>query len=258
MMRQCGLCLQLVPKLADSHVYPRALQRLMHTEDKPAFVIRANASHPARTASKSLSGVHGYFVCPACERDAFQDGDNEFMALYHRLAAKPVSFQPGQEERHVIVPGNPDLIHRFALQTLWRWYACPEAGLNESDLGSLYERLRGWLARPGGTLRTGWGVAVHNIQGPLTMAALPPMGIGGPNRKLFALTLPSFALYIAADRCWLPGGYEPITLRAGSGVNMFATPDVPKPLLAAYDALLTPEVIERTDAYLQRFEAKKP
>lgn len=259
-MPTCALCLADVSEFADSHVYPLALHKQMHSEDMPAFTVHAKPTHPARTAVKSRKGTHGYFVCHPCEHDLFQEGDNEFMKLYHRLDKKPLPVREGDRSRLVTVPGDPGLIHRFALQTLWRWFACPEAALDRAEIGPLYDRLRGWLLQPGSTLRSGWGVAVQHSQGSLTMAALPPAVIiprGERSGRFLILTVPRFLFYIALDRCWLPGRFADITLRAGSSVNMVLSYDFPNIVVEGFAHVFKDGGLERTEAFVERFQAKK-
>jgi hypothetical protein len=224
-MKICALCGASVRKLVESHVYPKALHLLFaDTRDNiPPIVINRKAAYPGQAVQKSLGGVYGEFVCTACERELFGPADNEFMRLYHQLSSWPLP--DGQIEMALnVVPGSADLVHRFALQSLWRWAVCPRSCVEQVDavgFGPVIEQIRSWLLNPAGTLWTNHDVAISYRIASDRGFAVPPRG--GWRAGVICMTIGNFTFFIASRTRGLHDPLHANRLQAENGVRLLAT-----------------------------------
>lgn len=256
-MRKCVLCKALVPQLAKSHVYPRALHLLFadDEEDIPPIMISRHAKYPGQVAQKSRAGVYGEFVCPDCERDLFGPADDAFMRLHHEISSWPL---PGKEIEMMVqvVPGDPDLVHRFALQTLWRWAASPRSFTDKVDvvgLGPIIERIRSWLLNPAGTLWTDHDVAVSYRIADDNGFAMPPYG-GWRAGSIF-ITVGNFTFIIASRSRGLSGPWRANRLRSENGVRLLATTQMRSWLIEPMIEMLGEGRMQIIDEFIDRMKA---
>lgn len=258
-MRNCALCEALVPKLAKSHVYPRALHLLFadDRDDVPPIMISRRAKYPGQVAQKSRAGVYGEFVCPGCERDLFGPADDVFMRLHHRLASWPLPDRD-IEMMAQVVPGDPNLVHRFALQTLWRWVSCPRSFTEQVDvvgLGPVIERIRSWLLNPAGTLWTDHDVAISYRIADDNGFAIPPYG-GWRAGSIF-ITVGNFTFFIASRSRGLPGSLHANRLQSENGVRLLATTRMSSWIIDPMVEILGEGRMEITDEFIGRMKARR-
>lgn len=256
-MRTCALCSASVPKLADSHVYPKALHLLFADphEDIPPIVINRKADYPGQSVQKSLGGVHGEFVCPACECKLFGPADNEFMRLHRQISSWPLPDEHIEMAPNV-VPGVPNLVHRFALQSLWRWAACPRSGIEQVDsvgFGPVMERIRTWLLNPAGTLWTQHDVAVSYRIASDHGFALPPYG--GWRAGAIIMIIGNFTFFISSRARGLRGVLHANRLQAENGVRLLATTRMHDWIIDPVVDILSDGRMELTDEFLERMRA---
>lgn len=264
MMGVCALCGASVLKLAESHVYPKALHLLFadKRDDIPPFRINRKADHPGRTVQKSLGGVYGEFVCPTCEFELFGPADDEFMRLHHRLSSW--SLPNEQIEMAVnVIPGSPDLLHRFALQTLWRWAVCPRSGIEQTDsigFGPVIERIQSWLLSPVGTLWTAHDVAVSYRIASDHGFVVPPCG--GWRAGAISMTVGNFTFFIASRVRGLRGSLHANRLQAENGVRLLATTRMHNWITDPMVDMLGEGRMELTDEFIERMrthsQTRKP
>ena len=253
-MWNCALCGACVPKLAESHVYPRALHLLFadDRDDIPPIMINRRAKYPGQVVQKSRGGVYGNFVCPGCERDLFGPADDVFMRLHHQLASWPLPDGDIEMAAHVI-PGDPDLVHRFALQTLWRWAACPRRCSEQIDaigLGPVIERIRSWLLNPAGTLWTEHDVAISYRIAQDNGFALSPSG-GWRAGSIF-MTVGNFTFFIASRSRGLPDSLHANRLQSENGVRLLATTRMRSWIIDPMVDMLGEGRMELTDEFIER------
>jgi hypothetical protein len=123
-----------------------------------------------------------------------------------------------------LVPGDPNLLHRFALQTLWRWAVCPKSGIEQVDtvgFGPVIQRIRSWLLNPAGTLWTNHDVAANFRIADDHGLAVPPRG--GWRAGVIVMTIGKFTFFIASRTRGLHGSLQANCLRAENGVRLLAT-----------------------------------
>ena len=246
-MLTCNLCQQHTTSFADSHVYPLALHRLFGSDDTGPFVVNRTPDHPARTVTRSPRGSHGRFVCHECESERFGPADNSFMGLYHRLAGIGAAREtiPPQPQ---IVEGDPSMLHRFALQTLWRWAKCPETGLTDRNYGPIVDRIRGWLQDPAGTLKSGCEVAVfYKIDMPGGLA-IPPSG--GWSARTIYFTVGPFTFVVASRNLRLSGVLQEFRLRDVGHVQLIVTTELHPLLTQPFAEMLADGRAEKIEQYL--------
>lgn len=256
-METCALCGTSVPKLAESHVYPKALHLLFadSQDNLPPIVINRKADHPSKAVQRSRGGVYGEFVCTACEHNLFGPADNEFMRLHHQLSSWPqpngrIDIAPN------VVPGSSDLFHRFALQTLWRWAACPGSGIEQTDaigFGPIIERIRLWLLNPAGTLWTKHDVAVSYRIAEDSGFVLPPRG--GWRAGVISMTIGNFTFFIASRTRGLRDGLHDYRLKMDNGVRLLATTQMHQWITDPMVEMLGGGRMELTDAFYERMRA---
>ena len=224
-METCALCSATVPRLAESHIYPKALHLLFSDarDSLPPFVINRKAAYPGQAVQKCRGGLYGKFVCPICESKLFGPADNEFMRLHHQLSSWPLPDEQIEMAPN-LVPGDPNLLHRFALQTLWRWAVCPRSGIEQIDtvgFGPVIQRIRSWLLNPAGTLWTNHDVAASFRIADDHGLAVPPRG--GWRAGVIVMTIGKFTFFIASRTRGLRGSLQANCLRAENGVRLLAT-----------------------------------
>jgi hypothetical protein len=258
LMASCALCGKSVPKLAKSHVYPKALhlQFADVRDDLPPIMINRKADYPGQAVQKSLGGVYGEFVCPTCERDLFGPADDAFMRLHYQLAVRPL---PDAEIRMAasVVPGESDLVHRFALQTLWRWAAFPGSFVEQVDsigYGPVIERIHDWLLNPAGTLWTDHDVAVIYRIAEDSGFAMPPCG--GWRAGAIFMTVGNFTFFISSRSRGLPGLLHANRLRPENGVRVLVTTQMRSWITDPISELIADERMEQTDEFLERMRLR--
>jgi hypothetical protein len=257
LMKTCTLCGNSVPNLAESHVYPKALHLQFSDArgDVPPFVINRKAAHPNQTVQKSRGGIYGEFACQVCESKLFGPADNEFMRLHHQLSSWPAPDAPIEMAPN-LVPGNPDLLHRFALQTLWRWAVCSRNDIEQVDavgFGPIIERIRCWLLNPAGTLWTMHDVAASYRIACDSGVVIPPRG--GWRAGMIVMTVGNFSFFIASRVRGLRGSLHTHRLQDEGEVRLLAT-------TAMHDWILDPVVdvlgeggINHVDEFVERMRA---
>lgn len=256
-MHTCALCGSSVPVLAESHVYPKALHLLFaDTDDEiPPFTIHRTAVHPGQAVQRIRGGVYGQFVCPRCENERFGPADNAFMALHHRLSSWPLP--DGQMEMvEQLVPGDPDLMHRFALQTLWRWDACRRDHFEQMDavgFGPVIERIRSWLMKPAGTLWTGLDVAVSYRIAKDEGLVVPPFG--GWRAGSIIMTVGKFTLFVASRTRGLRAPLRDHRLSDEGGVRVLATTNMQDWIVEPVADMLSMGRMAQADALLERMRS---
>lgn len=256
-METCALCGTTVPRLAKSHVYPKALHSLFSDtqDDLPPFVISRKAVYPGQAVHRCLGGVYGKFVCPVCECKLFGPADNEFMRLHHQLSSWPMP--NGQiEMAPSVVPGDPNLLHRFALQTLWRWAVCPRSGVEQVDtvgFGPVIERTRSWLLNPTGTLWTKHDITVSYRIADDHGLAIPPRG--GWRAGVIVMTVGNFTFFIASRTRGLCGSLQANRLQAENKVRLLATTRMHNWIIDPMVDMLGEGQIERVDEFIKRMQA---
>lgn len=256
-MATCALCGTTVAKLAKSHVYPKSLHALFADaeDDVPPLAIRRNPNHTGQAVQKSLGGVYGRFVCASCEDKCFGPADNEFMRLHHQLSSEPLP-DSKIELAPQLVDGSPELLHRFALQTFWRWIACPDSGVGETNgvgFGPVIERVRGWLQIPGGTLWTGLDVVVSYRIAADDGFALPP--IGSWRAGAINMTVGNFSFFMTSRVKGLPPSLQPYCLHAENGVRLLATTEMHNWIIDPMADMLGNGRMEETSAFIERLRA---
>lgn len=256
-MHSCAICGEKVPKLAQSHVYPKALHRLFNDpeDEVPPLTINRKAAYPGQAARRSRGGVYGEFVCPRCESEAFGPADNQFMALHHQLSSWPIPDGP-IEMIEQLVPGDPDLLHRFALQTLWRWDACRRDHFEMLDavgFGPVIERIRLFLLNPGGTLWTGLEVAVSYRIARDSGLVVPPFG--GWRAGQIIMTIGKFTFFIASRTRGLRGSIRNHCLRDEGGVRVLATTRMHDWIVDPVAEMLSGGRVAQVDDLLDRMRA---
>ena len=256
-MGNCALCDTSVTKLAESHVYPKALHLLFANalDNIPPVVVNRKANYPGQAVQKSLGGVYGEFVCQACECKLFGPADSEFMRLLHQLSSWPL---PGGQIELTpnVVPGSPNLMHRFALQTLWRWAVCPKNGLEQVDavgFGPVIERIRTWLLNPVGTLWTGHDVSVSYRIANDHGFALPPRG--GWRAGVIVMTIGNFTFFIASRARGLRELLHANRLQAENGVRLLATTRMHDWIIDPMVDMLGDGRMELTEKFIDRMRA---
>lgn len=253
-MGTCALCGAIVLRLAESHVYPKALHLLFSDarDDLPPFVINRKAVYPGQTVQKCLGGVYGEFVCPDCEFKLFGPADNEFMRLHHQLSSWPLP--DGQIEMAPnVVPGDPNLLHRFALQTLWRWAVCPRSDIEQVDavgFGPVIERIRSWLLNPGGTLWTKHDITVSYRIADDHGLALPPQG--GWRAGVIVMTIGNFTFFLASRTRGLRSSLQANRLQAENGVRLLATTRMHDWIIDPVADMLREGRMEMVDEFMER------
>jgi len=252
-METCALCGNSVPKLAESHIYPKALHLLFADarDDLPPIVINRKANYPGQAVQKSLGGVYGQFVCQACEGNLFGPADNEFMRLHHHLSSWPLPDEQ-IEMAQSVVPGDPDLLHRFALQTLWRWAICPRSGVEQVDavgFGPVIQRIRTWLLNPRGTLWTDHDVAVSYRIADDAGLALPPCG--GWRAGAIIMTIGRFTFFIASRTRGLRESMHANRLQAENGVRLLTTTNMHDWIISPVVGMLEGGRMELADEFMK-------
>ena len=255
-MRICSLCQQPTGVFADSHVYPLALHHLLANGPVPPFVLHADPPHPNAGVSKNLGGEHAHFVCHECEQRQFGPADNEFMRTYHAVAERtpPIS---DEETIADLIPGNPALIHRFAIQTLWRGHMSGLPLYRQPYLDHVAERFRRMLLSSTSTIDTGWEVAVVLCDRPGAMLVLPPWRGGSQlEGQMITMVLPRFTFLVASNTRWLPiRSLQKHILRPGREVQVLRVGVLPE-----FVANHIPELVGKREDRARDFIArhKKP
>ena len=254
-MLTCNLCRQPAERFVDSHVYPRALHRQMHDGESQAFAINSNPDHPKQSVQRDPSGRHGYYVCRTCEDQRFNLGDDEVCRLFHALRRHPPGELLTLKQGIVRVTGDPVRLHRFALQTIWRWSTLDESRM-KPRVGPLVERIQEWLMADKETIDSGREVAVVYHQHDMDMIVLEPSRFGRVGKEMIVFTVPTMTFIVPMRTRWLPGRLREGALRREGLVRMLVTKEAPGFVLRPLEHMLAEGRMAMAEEYVAGLEAR--
>lgn len=205
-MHLCGLCLQMVPKLARSHIVPKALM----TQDLPkdeylAIVGTSRTSRPAI----STTGIWSRIVCSPCEA-SFGPDDEYLIATIRGLEDFPTSFE-GQVT--ALCDVDPLRLKRSLLSILMRGHLSDHRMFATVDLGPYAEVIRRHLKNDQEDPKE-VSVFLRHITGPLGGITIAPIRERWEGVNAYRLSLPNFTAMVKLDKRPFPTPFPLIQLGA--------------------------------------------
>ena len=224
---RCGLCLQDVPELVESHIVPKAIMR--HNQPQggahPFLVVSTEAHHYVK---RSRTGLYSRIVCPQCER-SFQRSDDALLDLLRSLPTATRHTDPQGRPMAMTFPyANVELIHRGILTTLFRAHLSQDDSYQKLDVSPFEEPIRQLLLGTTSTLNAGFDVVLRVVETPAGAFTPNPFRQPLDGRDVCTLYFPYVTAYIKLDSQPFNHVFESVRLREGSQLLAVWRPEVNK------------------------------
>lgn len=222
----CGLCQKNVDQLVDSHVIPKAITRGMQGKSgKPLAAINLRHNTRGNPVTKNYGGIYAQIVCADCERVHFQDADTYLVDFRRNLLLKRTKYKlhpnggaPSLRLRQHA--GNPDLVHRFAIQTIFRAHLSQRSECDQINLANNESLFRELVISPASTLDSDWHVSLRLVIHPLADLLQSPSLVNS-TPPFFTIALPNLTILVAASKAGLPPGFSDVRLRKGEPLTVW-------------------------------------
>lgn len=217
----CRMCHREVEKLICCHIYPDAFTREMRREGG-VLVHASNGNSGPRAGIANKGMFDRNIVCADCEAMFKAADDYAIEFRRHVLALTLPSYTPwGEGSLRVFYPSQPELLHRFAMQT---WFRCYLSDLHEAVADqAIADEIRPCLLSGESTIRAGRQVTYVFDRSDLGRLALGPILHQGIEFPMYELAMPNMVILIAATPAGLPPGFSAISLRPGNEVAVWRT-----------------------------------
>ncbi len=220
-MPVCRLCEREVPKLAKSHLLGNGAHRRLATPEGVSAHLDPAAPRPELAVSRRFTGPYDWFACGDCERVHFQLGDDYVFRLLDAVQQDRTRWRVheagGGTLKHRQHAGRPDLLHRYALQCLFREHL----SRSRFELGVVAADFEELVVDSEPTIESSFGVMVTYIREESSRYCTGgvPMDERG-SHPIFVFTIPHLLFTVAASRAGLPLAYRPFQLEPGPWVNL--------------------------------------
>jgi hypothetical protein len=196
-MPVCLLCQQEVPKLVDSHIYPRALNNVGGNPSAPLAVIGP------QQVKRSWTGIYDQFLCDGCE-GSFKVPDQHLVEFVLRLdqAGEPVVQPRVGEIGRIYQPplADPRKLRLFGLSLLLRAHLTKQDFFSSVDVGPHYPRLAQLVRDQDPGEPDEFSMTLVRPVGALSLSGSAPSRarMGGANGYWFGL--PGLHVFIKVDQ----------------------------------------------------------
>jgi len=227
-MPTCPLCDQWTDKFADSHIVPNAISKELRNGTEPLAVLKvAPQANHWEHVKKNYGGITARIVCETCERVHFQDADNCIVPFLRSLPSSNPKFDlpvmaDGLRTFQVrAYPGDPGLVHRFALQTLFRFHLANDDEkvpfkLSDKNAGEL----KNLILSPIPTTKSPWYVSVHYYRTELAATILSPTTRQN-SPAIYSYMVPQTEFLIAETFDTMPDGLRQMGITENSDILVF-------------------------------------
>ncbi|WP_313912725.1 hypothetical protein [Tahibacter sp.] len=214
-MATCGLCLKHVPKLARSHLFPRALGTALLAEGPLAKL----ATGPQGRISKSPDLGYVRVVCKQCEASS-QLADEELIRFSRYVEAARSAAGEGVSHQIIEVPSDTSLLHRACVQMLFRTHLSDRPEHREIRLDGRAESIRLCLLASGDTWATGIQACIISRVDLLGQGVLSPLNVFIDDRPFFAFFAPGLEIYMSNGQLRLPYAFRKVRLTKSTTVTV--------------------------------------
>jgi len=211
-MRECRLCLQKVPSLVKSHIYPRALNHAPGTSGAPLAIVMQTGD-----VKKSQAGIYEAFLCQRCE-SIFSEPERHFISFVRDLdAGEPIVDAQGRmiARKYTQRQADPRSLRLYANSLLLRAHLSTHEFFRSTDLGSHYERLKSFVVRNEIGDDDDFSLLLFRYTGLVGRPARSPQRIKIGDANAMILSPPGLRLYIKVDKRPLRGELREAMVKAG-------------------------------------------
>lgn len=228
-MHTCGLCLNLAPKLAKSHLFPLALAKDL-MEGAPLARLGASSR-----VERVPHGIYDRVVCPACE-DRSGPADEQLV----QFAREVQQMRPGDPvaaAKLLQLDSKVDLLQAAFVQMLLRAHLssrpeCAQVQLMPHRLRKMREALLGKRD----VFRVGVEVCILHRSDPLGQCTFSlPQRVCVDDYDFYEFSMPGFCIAIADAR--LPYPFRKVRLRRDYPLDLYSAPTTRRELAAFQQAI---------------------
>jgi len=250
-MPTCGLCLANVPKLAKSHLFPRALGATLVAKGPLAKL----ATGPQSRVNKSLDLGYVRVVCRQCEASS-QLADEELIRFSRHVESSRIAAGEGASQTIVEAPADVSLLHRACVQMLFRAHLSERPEHKEIRVDEKAESIRLSLLAPGDTWATGIQVSILSRVDLLGQGVLSPLNLYIDSRPFFSFSVPGLEIYMSNGMLRLPFAFRQVRLTKGTNVTVVPTTIAPYQMERITQAIEDSGGMPALDQYFEAMEKR--